>query len=321
MDLTFEQIKTIAVGAVEVTQEADGIHFRRMNEELERAFAEKSRDWYARARCTTECRLEFHTDSRNLRVDFGVIFIESNTWGKYEIYVDGLPVAFVRETGTQKSVIVELPEGDKHVTVALPGHNIGIIRNVIVDEGSYIRPHSFDKKMLFLGDSITQGYNANHDAMSYSYLIARHFNAESLNWAVGGAYFCESTVEATDFNPDIVFVAYGTNDYTCFRSMEELRGGCARYLDKIKALYGDKKVFCISPIWRADGKNRLATGTHAECRKTIIQEIEKRGFIHIDGYKVFPHMTEYFEDSYLHPNDHGFAIYAGNLIRILQPLI
>lgn len=321
MNLTFEQIKSIAVGAVEVTQEADGIHFRRMSAELEQAFGRQRLDWYNRARCTTECRLEFHTDSRNLRVDFSVIFLEGNTFGKYEIYVDGLPVAFVKETGAQKTVSVELPEGDKHVTVALPCHNIGIIRNVVVDEGSYIRPHSFDRKMLFLGDSITQGYSANHDAMSYSYLVARHFNAESLNWAVGGADFCESTVEATDFDPDIVFVAYGTNDYARFSSMEELRSRCAGYLDKIKALYGDKKVFCISPIWRADGKIRLATGTHEECRQTIIREIEKRGFTHIDGYKIFPHMTEYFHDSFLHPNDHGFAIYASNLIKFLQPLI
>lgn len=322
MNLTFEQIKTIAVGAVEVTKEPDGIHFKRMRAELENAFGAQDPAWYDKACCTTECRLEFHTDSRNLRVDFSILrFIDSNTFGKYEIYVDDLPVAFVKETGAQKSVIVELPEGDKHVTVALPCHNVGAIRNVIVDEGSYIRPHSFDKKMLFLGDSITQGYSANHDAMSYSYLVARHFNAESLNWAVGGADFCASTVEATDFDPDIVFVAYGTNDYTHFSSMKELQSRCAGYLDKIKALYGDKKVFCISPIWRADGKMRKPTGTHEECRETIIREIEKRGFTHIDGYKIFPHMTEYFHDGYLHPNDHGFAIYASNLIKVLQPLI
>lgn len=320
MNVSFEQIKECAVGVQRVWQDGDKVRFARMRPELEDSFGALRKDFYARAQSTTECRLEFHTDSRNLRIDLGVETIEENVNGKYEVFLDDLPAVFVKAPGKQV-VCLELPEGDTHVTVALPCHNKGWINAVMVDEGSYVRPHKFDRKMLFLGDSITQGYNATHDAQSYSYTVARHFNAYSLNWAVGGAFFDDSTVDKTDYDPDIVVIGYGTNDFTRFHSPEEFTAACAGYLDKIKSLYGDKKVFVISPIWRADAGVVRASGTFTQCRSTVAREAEKRGFIHVDGYALCPHAEEYYADGYLHPNDLGFAHYARNLIKFMTPLI
>ena len=320
MNLTFEQIKEFAVGAVKITKEGDKIRLQRMPDELEAVYKELSPDWYSKSRCSTDCCLEFHTDSRHLRLDFSVDFIDSNTWAKYEIFVDGLPLVYVKERGDRHTVVASLPEGDKHVSVCLPCHNIGYIRNVTVDDGSYVKPHRFDRKFLFLGDSITQGYSADHDAQAYSCTVARYYNAASVNWAVGGARFREETVMATDFDPDVVFVAYGTNDYTHLPADTYL-ANCTAYLDKIKNLFGNKKVFVISPIWRADCEILRGAGVLDDCRALVAREAEKRGFIHVDGYRLVPHNSEYFSDGFLHPNDLGFAHYSRNLIQFLQPIL
>lgn len=318
MTLAFDQIKSFAQGALSVEKKGDRICLRRMTETMEKAFAAMNADHCNQTPCSTDCRLDFHTDSRHLRVDFAVDFVRANTIAKYEVYVNDVPYLFLRETGGQHTVCLDLPEGDKHVTICLPSHNVGYFRNVFLDEGSYACPHAFDKKILFIGDSITQGYTATHDAQSYTYLVARHFNASSLNWGVGGAKFYSSTLELTDYDPDMVCVAYGTNDFAAY-TRETFDCNCNQFLDKLKELYGDKQVFVITPIWRADGEVTRASGTHAECCKRIAEAAAKRGFAVVDGYQIFPHVTEYFQDGFLHPNDLGFHEYARNLIRVLQP--
>ena len=49
---------------------------------------------------------------------------------------------------------------------------------------------------------------------------------------LGGAIFHESTFdENVDFDPDIVIVAYGTNDWGCFPTADEGRLNCKNFLD------------------------------------------------------------------------------------------
>lgn len=318
MRLTFEQIREFTQGAIEIKKENGKIRFYRMTEHMVEEFR-KIRPIYAeRALSTTDCRVSFYTDAENI---FCVVCTQNEAGdvsGKYELFVDNNPVAFYQQTGTQR-LIAQLPKGEKLVTIYLPCHEIGMIESIELDEGSYVRKPVYDKKFLFLGDSITQGYNATHDALSYAQSITRFFRGGSVNWAVGGTCFDPACLEKTEYDPDVILVAYGTNDYNKYSSIEQLRDYCAAYLDKLQRLYGEKKIFCISPIWRADANFREPAGNLEECRKVIIEQIEKHGFIHIDGMQLCPHSPEYYQDGFLHPNDMGFAIYAQNLIRLMLP--
>ena len=60
-------------------------------------------------------------------------------------------------------------------------------------------------------------------------------------------------------------------------------------------------------------------GHFRDCRRVIIEEATKRGFIHINGLDMVPPDPVFFADPKpLHPNALGFGIYAENLIRELQ---
>lgn len=318
MNLTLEQMQACSAGALRVWKEDGCFCFARMSEALEKAFASVNPAYFDRARSTTDCRLDLHTDSRILRV---AATAEKPDGGcKIEIFIDGVPALFEAFTG-QYVICMELPEGDKRVTIALPCHSVGRLMNVSVDEWAYVKPHSFDRKILFLGDSITQGWKSDHDAQTYTGNVARWFNADSLNWAVGGSCFHPACVEQTEFDPDVVIVGYGTNDYSARKDADQFVRFCKGHLEKVKEYYGQKKVFVITPIWRADHMLCKGVGTLLDCSALVRQEAEACGFVVLDGFKLFPHSREYMADGYLHPNDIGFSHYSMNLIKALTPYL
>lgn len=318
MKLNFEQIKSVTVGAVTVCTQDDGIHFYRSTKKQIDAWTVLKPDIGHRATISTGIRLDFHTSSSYIR--FGTA-----SGRKYEVYVDGLYRAyFDMDEIEDKQACVYLnepnyPAADEHrVTLYLPAHNeISVLTYVELEDGATLTRHKFDTKMLFIGDSITQGHAADRDSLSYANRVSRYFNAESIINGNGSAYFHETTFDTPDFAPDTVIVALGTNDFDHFKSREEMVYHANAYLKMTAEAYGKSaKLFYISPIWRGDlAKRERAVGTFDECRRTLADIAVSHGFIHIDGLTLVPHNEEFFTDRFIHPNNVGFGIYAENLIK------
>ena len=314
MKLSFETIKNITVGSLN-TREQNGIaRFSKYSDAMLSAWGGKSAALGKNAAATTGVRLDFHTNSQ--RIAFKTL-----TAGKHEIKVDGLSRALVTaEEGEEVSFDLRAPLGEKQeeyrVTLVLPSHDRnGAVEYLELDDGADVRPHSFDRKFLFIGDSITQGWASTFDSFSYAYRVSEFFNAESVIQGVGGAYFHEDCFEDSGFDPEMVFVSYGTNDFGHYKTLEDLGLHVDAFMEKLAEAYGDKKIFVISPIWRVkrDGK---AMGSFADCRRVIIETAEKYGFEHIDGLTLVPPMECLLADG-LHPNDLGFSFYSENLIKYL----
>ena len=316
MKLTFEQVKAVTVGSIRTEMRDGGIHFAKCTESQVAAWKRKSDGLGKNSSATTGVRLDFHTNSQNL--SFRVL-----GGRKYEVKVDGLTFAhYVLNSGDAVSVALSDGLGNKkdeyRVTLVLPSHDSpGVLEYVELDDGAFVRPHEFDMKMLFIGDSITQGWASTRDTLSYAYRVSDFFNAESVIQGTGGAYFNEESFDHIDFDPDIVFVSYGTNDFGHYKTYDDLRIHCDAHLALIAEEYKDKKIFVISPIWREHREGK-AMGTFEECRRIIIDIAEKYGMIHIDGLTLVPPLPEFFQDEYLHPNDNGFSLYAENLIKKIQ---
>ena len=310
MKLTAEQIRVFTCGAISITEENDSYHFKRFFPQQIETFASILEKFRERSSATTGIRLEFETDSRSIRVDV-------KNPGRYELLVNGLQVLYqICDQGD--SLYTDLPEGNKYITVMLPWHTEGALNFIMLDEGSYAKPHVFDRKFLFLGDSITQGASAKHDSLAYACRVARWFNADYINWGVGGSKFYPQTMIKPDYEPDTVFIAYGTNDFNSVPSIEILEDNCKKYLDTVKGWYPNAKVYCISPLWRLDGNMVRPAGTLEQVRQVIISQIEAHGFTHIDGFKLVPHDSQYFADKRLHPDDLGMSIYAEQLIKAIS---
>ena len=206
MRLSFEQIKHVTVGAVQVEEKNGEFHFSKMTEGQLQAYRAISEAQYNNARATTGVRLDFHTTSAFIK------YATINST-KYEFSVDGCLVA-IDDAVKGEEIVHELPAGEHRVTLFLPAHGTpGGLFYVELEDGTTLTRHQFDRKFLFIGDSITQGWRSDINSLAYTYRVSDHFNAESIIQGTGSACFAESTLEKLDFDPDTVFVAYGTNDW------------------------------------------------------------------------------------------------------------
>ncbi len=308
MKLSLEQIKDLTVGAVDVEQTDDGIHFYKMKKCQVEAFYALSEILGFRAKTTTGVRLDFETDSK-----FFAFEVKSGT--KFEYLIDGAYQGTVA-IGDDKSARIEL-HAPCRVTLVFPSHEIGVIDNVELSDGASASRHVFDKKVLFIGDSITQGWNSGIDTLSYAYRTSLSLNYDSVIQGVGGAFYHASTFADSGFDPDVVIVAYGTNDVSHFKTKDEMVEQLRAYLGMVKETYKPSKIYAISPIWVSGGSEEKRMGNLWECYALIADEIEKCGARHIRGLDLVPHERRFFADD-LHPNADGFAEYAGNLVEILK---
>ena len=322
--LTNTELRSLTVGALGIDEDERGLlRFYKYTKTQMDGFGvwnEKSP-----VLCTTGVRFDFHTNS-------SMLAFAAATAGKYELYIDGLlrgqyiigPAEKGGKADVGERIEVCLCDplgaagGDYRVTLYLPSHNIGQIEYIEIDVGAYARRHEFacSKKLLMIGDSITQGWKSVYDSLSYANRVSRFFDAESVIQGRGGSYYKEETIEKLcGFEPDVITVAYGTNDFHHYKTLAEIREHVRAYHGRLADVYGDRRILVISPIWRETTEKPM--GSFEECRAVVAQEANAHGFIHIDGLKLVPPISELYTDG-LHLNDLGFSIYSENLIREMK---
>ena len=322
MKADFDLIKSITVGAVRVWEEPDGVHFSRFTEEEEAGWYTCTKVLGDRSRSLCGIRLDFKTDASE--VAFMLTSGNSVDVWLNGVYNRSLKFADVREAGETEVRIplvdqLGTPLAETRVTLWLPCHGGGALGFLDAVGATYIRPLTYRHHILFLGDSITQGWNSARESMSFASRVTRFYDADSLNCSVGGGYFSTATIGRNGYSPEMIVVAYGTNDFARSESPESLRENCAAYLDKVKTLYPNVPVFVVTPIFRHDHDDRKS-GSFAGVRKAVAAEAAARGMHVIDGFSLFPTDEYYFWDK-VHPNESGFAEYALALLPQLQKVL
>ncbi len=311
MTLTFDQIKSVTVGATVIEETEKGIRFGKFSDTEAKKLAALDPGYRSNGEATCGVRLDFHTDSSR-------IAITAPVGGKFEILIDGLLELVTSDTrNLDEPITLELDGLEHRITVALPSHLVSaMISRVELDDGSSFSPHRFAHRFLFYGDSITQGWDSRIDTASYAWRISLAFDADSIIRGVGGAFYHPDMFAEADNDPDTVFIAYGVNDQLRSTPAEVFRSLVCAFLDKIYARYADRRVYVITPIWC--GMTEGKAMTMDETRKIITEEAEARGFTAINGRSLMPPLREMMADEWLHPNAAGFSYYAENLARIIE---
>ena len=147
-------------------------------------------------------------------------------------------------------------------------------------------------------------------------MVSDFFNAESIIQGLGSSRFEPTTALPIDFKPEMVFVAYGVNDFGHLSTLDELKNNAKNYLEKVKQLYANAKIYVISPIWHANHETNARMGSFSDCTNAIKDAAKALSLSVIDGEKLVPPNKKFLTDG-LHPNDLGFTLYALNLLRIL----
>ena len=333
MKLTFDQIKSITKGAVRVEEENGRIQFFRFTKEQERVYKkasiEQNRSFYERCAATAGVRLLFKTNSKALKLAVEVLKCTSRTYFSFDIFVNGkmydsidnfsqveLPINYTEVELPVGDFAKEIPlgDGDKEVCVYFPWSVRPILEEVTLDDGAFVEPIKTEKRLLAFGDSITQGYDALRSHIRYASRLADKLGAEEFNKGIGGEVFFPALAETRDnFTPDVITVAYGTNDFS-LREENDFKVRCREFYVALSKTYPNSKIFAITPIWRSDYKGERAFGPFENVERFIRSSVaDLENVTVLSGFDFVPKDSKYYSDLRLHPNDEGFAFYADNL--------
>ena len=321
MQLNFEQIKSIVQGVAYIDQKEEGIGLHRFTAEQEKVYDDS--EFHPKQYATAGVRLNFKTDSKSLYMKVLTRKGSSRKFFAHDILVNGKHIGSLKNKtedifGEFEETFV-LGEGTKDVCIHMPWSVCSIIKELSLDDGSFIESVRKAKKVIIFGDSITQGYDAENPINRYAANLADALDAEEINKAIGGERFCPWLAEMKDsIEPDYISVAYGTNHWHR-SSSEEFRAICEEFYDKLVANYPKAKIFALTPIWRKDRTDVTKFESFEEIGEIIEDVVKKYDNVTcISGRNFVPEDENLFSDLYLHPNDAGFKYYSEGVVKAIQ---
>jgi len=190
-----------------------------------------------------------------------------------------------------------------------------------LDDGATLVPYTYSRKMLVFGDSITHGYDAKGPSKAYSSLIADFLDADAVNKGIGGEVFRPELCKmAENFTPDVISVAYGTNDWSQ-TDKETFDKNSEEFYMTLSKLYPAAKIISLAPIYRVDFQKPTKVGPFTYIADKF-HELEKKipNMTVIECFDFLPHTPDVFEDLKIHPNNEGFTYYANGVIEGLKKI-
>ena len=312
--LSFDEIKAISVGSPNIKIEDGALCFYKATDEQMEAYGAPGTGMRNNATGSTGVRLDFVTDS-------SMFSFKAAAGNRYELYINGEFKQQITNAAAQTfSIALDTSKGENRITLFLPNGGVGKITMMQLDYGATCERQKFDRNFLIIGDSITQAWPTTIDSNGYGHLISMHYNADSIVYGVGGGIFDAKILGSTpECDPEVITVAFGTNDWARSYTAATIENNMRAFLNKLKELYPDAKIVGITPLWRKDADNKKAI-TFDEARDLIKSIYEEYGISCIDGEYMMGHDDKFFADD-VHPNDEGHKEYANNLIKELDVIL
>ncbi len=314
MKLTNEELKKIYFGAYRFEETKDGfLQAFQYNKEQEDYFERVSDFWFERCTASTVKTLEFSTKAKKCSFSYKIIWRGSED--SVELAIDGIvtKIYYLRDLKNEGAFEFDLPEGEKNVVIYLPSDATMIIKDFEID--AEVIPAKKGAKVLWLGDSITQGFGPLRSSCTYVSVANRLLNYDIINQGIGGyIYDKKSLMKMEGYTPDKIIVALGTNQFGA-ETMQDVE----EYYEVLTGIYGTKiPILCISPLWRGDIPEGIPTLIKfCENVKKIAGSYPNVKVI--DGFTLVPHLPEYFLDN-LHPNGLGTEVYGRNLVEAIKKI-
>lgn len=210
------------------------------------------------------------------------------------------------------------------------------------------------KKIVFLGDSITQGAGATKKENVYLEVCAKKLGAKAVNFGVGGTRiapqitpsaeaFCDEyfllRAKKMDKDADLVVVFGGTNDFghgdapfgrIGDKDPATFCGAYGALIEYLMATYGKEKLIIVYPLRRRNETATNGDGSKAEGSKPLAEYhdaekaiAEKCGLKSVDFWNDgdlnpnTPDGNENFADG-LHPNDIGHRLLGEKLAEAIK---
>lgn len=318
-----DDLPTLLTGCIQTQPTAKGLLLRRLTQKQLAHFESLGEPSELRARCAAGIMLCIDTDSQTLDLT-GRVLTGARTYAGFDVEVDGRVIEAHRidtspETRTLR--LFDLPTGpSRRIVVTFPQSAIVELDALTLASGSKATAPAADReKYLAIGDSITHGMDARGPSSAYALQLARLLDMELLNVGVGGhIYDLGALDDDLPFKPDLVTIAYGTNDWSRGTSQAEIAATVEQYLTRLlESIASAASVYVLTPIWRQNGDEAKPSGTLVEFSGAIATAASSFDPVTVvDGTTLVPHLPDLYADG-VHPTDEGFLHYTINLGRAI----
>ena len=273
--------------------------------------------WDIRARLFAGGKIEFLTDATEISIKvLHSCFCSCHS--TLDLYVNDVchSIAYLKNCGGSV-VDYALPQGKKKVSIYFPiDSEIGI--KDLIFNGYCKTVKEKQKRVLAIGDSITQGYGAVWAGASYINVFSRLYGCEVLNQAIGGYRFDEGGVQRIEgYDPDIIIVALGTNYYNDLSSYD-YETETIKFFAKLNNVFPDKKIVVITPVWRNDSVDWDRFNWCIDVIRSCCKRYEN--VMTINGFDLIPNVNECYLEDKVHPNAYGMLLMGTNLYEQVKNL-
>ena len=194
MILRLDEVGALLRGSLGYSKkEGNCIAFSRFTE-YQTALYDRNSGFGIRARCNAGEYFDFYYDGSLIAFDFFPMHQCSRAFMSFDLYADGTMIyahkTMINGEGSTHFVYRFAEKKRRRIQVYLPCTCGVEICNFTLDDGAFFEPVPVSgKKILLLGDSITQGFDTRYTSLSYAAAVVRHFEADGLNQAIAGHYF------------------------------------------------------------------------------------------------------------------------------------
>lgn len=325
MRLTAEQLKNIAKGVENWETGPEGGLIPHRFSALQRQIYSADRDRYLRTQASAGVRLMCRTDAAALELSVRIFPGSGQELYGFDLLVDGCLYRHREgrlQDGDRLQWTQPLPPGEKQVTLYLPCLTGVEILGLTLKNATYCKRVDLKEKILFMGDSITQGYISHFPSMTYPAQVAAYRNADFLNQGNGGEVFHPEILAPLDWKPTMAVISYGTNDWSK-KDKSRFIQDAEDFLDQFAQIWSGLPTVVLTPIWRADYLTRRTDDFRFVDVRTELQKLADRheSVQVISGFDLVPHAAEMMADARIHPNELGFVLYAKRLCEALDSLL
>ena len=311
-----EEIKKLYHGAYRFKETEDGYLLGLQYTKEQMDYLRFNDAFYERAYFGNAKTLEFVTDATEVSFDYR---FRSGVNETIELEVDDIiyDVHLAKNMDNPGNVSFRMSAGKKKVVIYLPADDVLYIKNLYIN--SHADPVTKNTNVLWMGDSITQGYGAFRSGETYVSVANRILNYEVLNQGIGGYYYDKNVLMRMEgYTPDKIIIAHGTNQCLTETAEKDTR----EYYERLAELYPGIPVLTVTPLWRGKFKNEFneeATKAFIGFRDKIKEICSEYGNITVlDGFKMMHHSREYYMEDWLHPNALGCECFGQKLAREIE---